>query len=64
MKQDEKTSQEIWRSSKVYQKKKNERNFAICNNMDRTGGYVSYLVEQSKTNTVCFHLYVECKKIK
>ena len=30
---------------KHIKKKKKEWNFAICNNMDRTGGYVSYLVK-------------------
>ena len=41
---------------------KKECNFAICNNMDGLGGYYASKISQTKTNTVCYHLYMESKK--
>ena len=43
---------------------KNEWNFAICNNMEGLGGYYVNEINQRKTNTVHYHLYVESKNLK
>ena len=37
--------------------------FAICNNMDGSRGYYAQW-NYRKTNSVCYHLHVESKKIK
>ena len=38
-------------------------NFAILYSMDVLGGYYAK-VSQRKTNAVCYHLCVDCKKIQ
>ena len=36
-----------------------KRNSAFCDNMDKLKSFMLSEVSQTKTHTVCFHLYVE-----
>ena len=47
-----------------HNKKKKERNFAICSNMDGPGGYYAKRISQRKKKTVWYHLHVQSKNLQ